>query len=119
LESPVPFAAPTVQTLSAEAAFELVLNRAGATSPRRDRVDERVVSDARNRTGKIIASEKDVGGWPVYASGEPPVDTAQDGIPDDWKQARGLSFTDPAIAQTVNGDGYTKLEEYLNSLVPK
>jgi pectate lyase len=119
LESPTPFAAPPVETQSAEAALELILNRAGATLPRRDSVDERAVSDTRNRTGKIIMSEKEVGGWPVYASGEPPVNTAQDGIPDDWKKAHGLSLTDPAVAQAVNGDGYTKLEEYLNSLVPK
>jgi len=65
------------------------------------------------------SSENEVGGWPAYASGEPPVNTAPDGIPDDWKEARGLSVIDANVANTVNGDGYTELEVYLNSLVTK
>jgi hypothetical protein len=79
-------------------------------------VDARIVSDARNGTGKIIDDEKEVGGWPAYASGEPPVCTASDGIPDQWKQAHGLSPNDP-VANTLNAEGYTQLEVYLNSLV--
>jgi len=80
-------------------------------------VDERIVSDTRNGTGKIINNEKEVGGWPAYASGEPPVDTANDGIPDACKKARGLSLTAPNVANDINADGYTQLEVYLNSLV--
>ena len=92
-----------------------MLNKAGATLPKRDPVDERIVSDARNGTGKIINSEKEAGGWPRYASGELPVDSAQDGIPDEWKKAHQLSLNDPNVANVVN-DGYTELEVYLNSL---
>jgi len=47
------------------------------------------------------------------------MDTARDGIPDEWKKARGLSLTDPNVADTLNADGYTELEVYLNSLVKK
>jgi hypothetical protein len=106
-----------VQTQSAAEAFELVLRKAGATRPKRDPVDARVVSDARNGTGRIIDDEREVGGWPAYASGEPPVDTARDGIPDEWKKAHGLPLDDPNAANAVNADGYTELEVYLNSLV--
>ena len=106
-----------MQTQSAAEAFELVLRNAGATRPRRDSVDARIVSNVRNGTGKIINDEREVGGWPAYASGEPPVDTARDGIPDEWKKARGLSLTDPNVANTLNADGYTELEVYWNSLV--
>ncbi len=116
LQSPTPFPTPSVQTQPAPAAFELVLKNAGATLPRRDSVDARVVADARNGTGKIINNENDVGGWPAYASGTPPVDTADDGIPDDWKRANGISLDQPNAAKTVNADGYTELEVYLNSL---
>jgi hypothetical protein len=117
LQSPKPFAAPPVQTQSAEDAFKLVLNRAGATLPRRDSVDARAVSDVLNRTGRIITNENEVGGWPAYASGEPPVSSAHDGIPDTWKMARGLSVTDPHLRNLTNADGYTELEVYLDSLV--
>ncbi|PYV37838.1 MAG: hypothetical protein DMG09_13685 [Acidobacteria bacterium] len=116
LQSPAPFPAPPVHTQSAEEALELVLKEAGATLPRRDSVDARIISDVRNGTGKIINSEKEVGGWPQYASGEPPLSTAYDGIPDEWKKSHGLPLND-SNANAVNGDGYTELEVYLNSLV--
>src|SRR5260221_14104680 len=86
LQTPTAFSAPPVQTQPAEEAFELVLKNAGATLPRRDPVDARIVSDVRNGTGRIINNEKEVGGWPTYASSEPPVNTGSDGIPDEWKK---------------------------------
>lgn len=118
LQAASAFPAPPVQTQSAEEAFELVLKNAGATLPKRDAVDARIVSEVRNGTGRIINDEQEVGGWPAYASGEGPVDTAHDGIPDAWKKAHGLSLNDPSVAHAVNGEGYTQLEVYLNSLVP-
>ncbi|HWI59854.1 MAG TPA: hypothetical protein VNZ22_21675, partial [Bacillota bacterium] len=117
LQSPAPFPAPPVQTQPAEAAFELVLKQAGATLPKRDPVDARIVSEVRNGTGRIINNEKEVGGWPAYASGTPPLDTANDGIPDAWKKAHGLPLNVPHAANAVTADGYTQLEVYLNSLV--
>jgi hypothetical protein len=116
LEASAPFSAPQVQTQSAAEAFELVLRNAGAIRPKRDSVDARIVSNVRNGTGKIINDETEVGGWPAYASGEPPVDTARDGISDEWKKAHGLQLNDPNVANAVNADGYTMLEVYLNSL---
>ncbi|MGZ0174979.1 MAG: pectate lyase, partial [Planctomycetales bacterium] len=62
--------------------------------------------------------QRDVGGWPTLKSKPAPVDTDSDGMPDVWEKARGL---DPANAKDRNGnldgDGYTNLETYLNSLV--
>ena len=116
LQALSPFPAPAVQTQTAQQAFELVLQNAGANLPKRDAVDARAVSDARNRTGKIINNENEVGGWPDYKSGNPPVCSANDGIPDEWKKARGLSLTDPNVANAMNAEGYTELEVYLNSL---
>ena len=116
LQASSPFPAPPVQTQSAQAAFELVLQNAGANLPKRDAVDARIVSDARNGTGKIINNENEVGGWPDYKPGSPPVCSSNDGIPDEWKNAHGLSLNDPNVAKAVNAEGYTELEMYLNSL---
>ena len=80
-------------------------------------MDARVLAAARNGPGRIIRNEEEVGGWPPYASGQPPADTANDGIPDLWKQAHGLALNDPKTAGTTNSEGYTELEVYLNSLV--
>ena len=118
LQRPMPFAAPAIRLQSAEEAFGSVLKNAGAILPKRDSVDSRAVSDAQNGTGKIINNENDVRGWPVYASGEPPKNTANDGIADEWKKSHGLPLDDPSVANRVTAEGYTELELYLNSLVP-
>jgi hypothetical protein len=61
-----PFPAPAVTTEPAQAAYEHVLKDAGATLPRRDAVDERVVREVREGTGHIVKWVKDAGGWPDF-----------------------------------------------------
>jgi pectate lyase len=68
--------------------FEHVLENAGAIVPHRDTVDRRAVQTTRDSTGKIIDSQDEVGGWPVYASGTPPVDSDHDGMPDAWENEK-------------------------------
>lgn len=112
------FAVPAVATTSASDALEAVLRGVGAILPARDAVDARIVQDVRSRTGRIINSQRDVGEWPVYRSGPVPKDSDQDGIPDDWEKAHGLNPADASdAAKSRERDGYTHLEEYLNSIV--
>ena len=41
-------------------------------------------------------------------------------MPDDWERSHGLDPNDPNDRNgDRNGDGFTNLEEYLNSLVQK
>lgn len=42
------------------------------------------------------------------------VESLHDGIPDQWKQLKGLSLTDPNLYKTIAPNGYTWLENYLN-----
>jgi hypothetical protein len=119
-----PFAATAITQHGAEAAYELVLAHAGASLPRRDPVDIRVIASV--RTGKptfrngIIDTPADVGGWPVYKPGAgSDVDSDGDGMPDWWEKKYGLDPNDPSDAsKDKDGDGYTNLEEYLNGTDP-
>ena len=111
-----PFAAPPVKTVAAKDALELVLATVGASLPVRDAVDARLVNHVRTRTGKLIDSQAEVGGWPELKSGPLPVDTDNDGIPDAWETSHGLNPQDPADAAAIAKSGYTNVEEYLNSL---
>jgi hypothetical protein len=107
---------------SAETAFDRVLRSVGATLPKRDAADQRVITDVRERTGKIIASQEEVGGWPPYASArsEPPTGSeASDGIPEEWKRQHHLDPARPVNEQPAPGGGYTWLEVYLNELAAK
>ena len=104
---------------TAETALARVLAEAGATAPRRDAADQRVIADVRNGTGRIIESQAEVGGWTVLPETRSEViDSDGDGIPDEWKKAHGLNPNDPADANWIGADGYTNLERYLNSLAP-
>jgi len=117
--SPNPFAVPPVTTFDANDVFEMILASSGATLPVRDSVDERVVANVRNQTGRIINSPADVGGYPHLARGTPPIDSDHDGMPDDWEEQVGLDSDDPTdVSSDRDGDGYTNIEEYLHSLSP-
>jgi pectate lyase len=125
-----PFAVASVTTQPAEAALELVLTQAGATLPRRDPVDARVVKESRAGTahfgetyeggGKgIIDSPKAVGGWPELRSAAAPADSDGDGLPDEWELRFGFDPQAPSDgSRDKDGDGYTNLEEYLNGTDP-
>lgn len=112
-----PFPARAVHTLSARKAFEAVLADAGASLPRRDSVDAQIVGEVRERKGSIINSQQQVGGWPEYRPARSLADSDDDGMPDAWETAHRLNPHDAADgARDRDGDGYTNVEEYLNSL---
>lgn len=111
--------APFVTTTSAEVAYDQVLTSAGAILPARDAVDERVVNDVLNTTGRIIDDPSEVGGWPQLTNGEPPTDGDRDGMPDAWEMLYGFDPVDAGDGSLdANNDGYTNLEEYLNGTSP-
>ncbi len=122
-DAPYPHAYLEIQP--AKEAYESVLANAGATLPRRDAVDERVVQMV--RTGKvtyekgkgIITDISQVGGYPAY-EGTPYQDSDKDGMPDDWELTCGLNPKDASDASgDLNGDGYTNVEDFINGLDPK
>jgi len=78
--------------------YDLVLSNAGAWPGFRDAVDMRIVADVRNRTGRNIASQSEVGGWPDL------------GTP-----RRALPLP-PNPNGDDDGNGYTNLEEWLHQL---
>jgi pectate lyase len=113
------FDAPPVKTVGALDAYEAVLARVGASLPKRDSVDARIVSEVRQHKGSIIDSQQQVGGWPELKSVSPPKDSDGDGMPDDWERRHGLNPRDASDGSAdKDHDGYTNLEEYLNGTDP-
>lgn len=122
-----PFNIAPLTTQTAQAAYASVLQGAGCILPVRDGVDARIMQEVQARTGSII----DVQGgypahvtpysvsqaaWPVLTCGPAPVDSDHDGMPDAWETSHSSNPNDPADRQTVAPNGYTYLENYLNSL---
>jgi hypothetical protein len=103
---------------TAEEAYESTLAKSGSSLVR-DEVDERLIESIINRTGKVIDSQEEVGGWDPYPSVVRPAgfDTDEDGMPDAWERKVNLNPMDPADGnEDRNKDGFTNLEEYLNNL---
>lgn len=131
-----PWDAMPINQQTAMEAYKLVLDNAGATLPKRDAVDTRIIEDARKGTATfegvyktrktvadkskitgIIDSQKDVGGWPELKSAPAPTDADHDGMPDEWEIKQGLDPKNPDDRNNVASDGYTMLEKYLNAIM--
>ncbi|MBN1996415.1 T9SS type A sorting domain-containing protein [candidate division KSB1 bacterium] len=131
-EYPAPFI--PIEQHSAEEAYQLVLENAGAILPRRDSVDQRIVQEVTGGTATygtgtynrengygsrptgIIDSQKDVGGWPALYTGPASEDSDHDGMPDSWEFANGLNPENKEDRNGIGEGGYTNLEIYLNSI---
>ena len=137
-----PFPMPYITIMPAKDAYDFVVSNVGATLPKRDIVDERIIEEV--KTGKayyvkgldpksfyqfktrrlpqgsyekgIITDIKQVGGYPEY-KGKPYKDSDGDGMPDEWEKAHGLNPKDPSDAdKDCTGDGYTNIEKYINGI---
>jgi len=121
----VPFNCININMQSAEDAYRDVLARAGCSLPNRDTLDQRIVNDVINRTGKIINVQ---GGfptgtayavsqiaWPALANGYAQLDTDHDGMPDNWERARGLNpLSNTDLNGYISTSGYSNIENYIN-----
>lgn len=124
-----PFFPAHVATEPAREAYQSVLADVGCNVPALDEHDRRVLGEVRDGettyTGSVSGlpglpdSQQDVGGWEDYPEERRPADwdIDNDGIPGDWERDHGLDPADPSDGpRDPDGDGYTNLEDYLNSL---
>ncbi|GLR17260.1 pectate lyase family protein [Portibacter lacus] len=131
-----PWASMIINQQSAEEAYQIVLENSGATLPKRDEIDTRIVKETmegyatyegesyKNKhqvadstlvTG-IIDTQNDVGGWPELKSLPALKDTDHDGMPDKWEEKHELDKNNPEDRNEIASDGYTMLEHYLNGI---
>lgn len=142
-----PFPMAPITLLTAKEAYNYVLDNAGATLPKRDAVDVRIIEGVRTGIIKyktdsdpnivdqygyegrrlpkdsyklgVITDISQVWGYPEY-KGTPYKDADNDGMPDEWERKYGLNPNDPSDAvKDMNGDGYTNIEKYINNMDPK
>ncbi|MCU0387978.1 MAG: pectate lyase [Chitinophagaceae bacterium] len=107
-------------------AYQNVLAKAGA-SFRRDTLDERIINDVKNGTGKIIdvqggyphgtTWEVSKTAWPVLKQTQPLPDADKDGMPDEWEKKNGLDPTKPEDASLKAPKSfYTNIERFIHSI---
>jgi len=118
-DKPYPTGGP-ITTHNVREAYTKVLKHAGATLPKRDAVDRRIVNDVKNNTGNPwLKSVKAVGGYPELKSTPAPKDTDNDGMPDEWEEKFALNPNDPSDSNMdKDNDGYMNIEEWFNGSDP-
>jgi len=117
-DKPVEYA--PVATVPAEEAYVSVLSDVGATLPKRDLVDARVIKEVETGVptygNGVVLHPDDVGGYPRLESLPAPADDDHDGMPNDWEIAQNLNPSDPEDGKMIQPDGYSNLEHYLNCI---
>jgi len=119
LSSPWSPVTPTIPTFPTVTAYRMNVSQSGALP--RDPLDAQVVGQVMSlgTAGAIITTPGTTGlangGYGTIDGGTALLDSDQDGMPDVWENATG---SNPLVADnnTVNADGYTLLEHYLNWL---
>lgn len=116
-----PYPYPALPTWSATVVADSLLPNVGASLPYRDNADHYMINEiwSLGKEGKLIADEAllPIGApssWTIWP-GVAKVDADGDGIPDAWENANG---TNPALndAMVLAPNGYTNIENYINSL---
>lgn len=138
---PKPLPMPALTIVDAQQARQFVLANAGATLPKRDPVDSRIIEQVRTGTVTvppgvtapttqfkhrrmpldsykigIITDISQVGGYPEY-KGASYKDSDNDGMPDTYEIKAKLNPNDAGDAQKITSSGYSNIEVYLNSVV--
>lgn len=121
-----PFQYPFAKTdLSATQAFDYVIKNAGASFPKRDDVDEFIVSEVKSlgKKGIYVFTENDLplanNGIGSFPKNETLKDSDSDGIPDVAELKMGLNPNDSSDALKFNKtqSDYLNIEVYVNDLV--
>lgn len=131
LGSPWSSLTSTSTLYSARAAYRVTISQAGAFP--RDQIDELVISQTKTLgnapsgtgagtagpIGSLYTSQTQTGlgnnGYGTINGGTLPTDTDGDGMPDYFEQANGFNLGSND-AMTIGGDGYARIEKFINWL---
>lgn len=122
---PEKFPSISLQT-DAATAYDWITKYVGASLPVRDEVDGYIIDELTSlgKKGTIIQNEQDQRQFPLGGVGEvkpgtKPVDTDNDGMPDDFEDKYGLDKNNPDDASKIAANGYTNIENYIFTLDAK
>ena len=116
-----PYDYPELELWAGNTLIDNLLPAVGASLPYRDYTDYYMIDEVMSfgKKGKLISNEETLvygapSTWTVW-KGNTRVDTDGDGMPDAWETANG---TDPNKndAMTIASNGYTNIENYINSI---
>ena len=104
--------------MSAEEALNWVAANVGASLPVRDVIDQYVIDEltswgiAGSKNGISAESQLPHKGNANLSGGSKPLDSDNDGMPDDYETANGLNPNDASDATAIAANGYMNIENY-------
>ncbi|MEN9907347.1 MAG: Polysaccharide lyase family 1 [Bacteroidota bacterium] len=116
-------------TLSAQDAYDKIVAGVGPSYPRRDQVDNLMISDLKSKgtVATYLYVQTDltskfgfINGGAGHVYGAPsPLDTDNDGMPDAWEDSNGLNKNNAndAVAYSTTSPEYLNIEVYINGLI--
>lgn len=113
---------PIQNMMTAEEAYAWILENVGPTLPARDEVDQYIIDELASYgakgtkngiTGEAQLPHKGTG---ILSGGVKPLDSDNDGMPDEWEIANGLNPNDASDAVAIAANGYMNIENYANSI---
>ncbi len=117
-----PYDYPVLPTIPATQLYDNLSKSVGASLPYRDNADWYLIKElgSLGTKGAFIGDEKDLpfgapNTWTVWG-GTKPTDSDNDGMPDAWETANGLNPNDASDAMKIASNGYTNIENYINSI---
>lgn len=122
----IPFDYPSKSSkLTAQNTYNYVVDNVGANYPSRDAVDSLLISELSSlgKKGRYIYKETELefvnNGLGQYNKANAPIDSDNDGIPDEWEVKLNLNPQDPsdALAYNHSQNQYLNIEVYINSMV--
>jgi len=92
-----------------------ILTNVGASKPFRDSHDALMVEQYETGTGNLIGNISYPGEYPIYPTPQPPQDSDNDGMADDWEVSIFGNLNQTATTD-YDLDGYDNIEEYFHYL---
>ncbi len=116
----IPKPHPEISNLmTAEEALYWIIDSVGPCLPARDEVDQYLIDELKSfgteGSTNGISSEKELphGGTGILNKGEKPLDSDNDGIPDEWEDDHNLNKNDASDATQIASNGYANIENYV------
>ena len=115
IRSDIEFSTVETNTLPANELMEKILPSTGAFLPARDPIDDRLLYDVANETGRLISTPSDVFGWVTKEEVYREIDPQKS-----WQTTFNIDLSNPDEAHAdFNNNGYTNIEEFLNGTNPR